>query len=40
MEKYSDYVEKYQKQIIDVLSEYANDNFIVEFGCGPGVNLF
>ncbi len=38
--KYFDYVEKYQKQIIDVLSEHANDNFIVEFGCGLGANLF
>ncbi len=38
--KYSDYVEKFQNQIIDVLSEYVNGNSIVEFGCGPGVNLF
>ena len=37
--KYLDYVEKYQNQIIDILSEYTNSN-IVEFGCGPGNNLF
>jgi SAM-dependent methyltransferase len=37
---YSDYIEKYQNQIIDILSENANNNSIVEFGCGPGTNLF
>jgi len=38
--KYSDYAEKYQNQIFDIISEHANNYPIVEFGCGLGVNLF
>jgi SAM-dependent methyltransferase len=38
--KYSDYTEKFQKQLLDIISEHAYDYPVVEFGCGLGANLF
>jgi len=37
--KLSEYTKKFEAQIVNVLSEYKEDNF-VEFGCGLGANLF
>lgn len=38
--KYSDYTEKFQNQLFDIISEHAVNYPIVELGCGLGANLF